>query len=264
MKQQQTFDIVLIGSGKVATHLGRALVQAGLPVAQVYSPTKAHARRLARELNAQAVTDPKQVFDFAELYIIAVKDDAVADVVKKLPDVNGLVVHTSGSVPLAAISSRFANAGVFYPLQTFSAKRKPDFKTIPVCLEATNKPALAQLKQVAKKLSSTVRVIDSAQRAQLHLAAVFANNFTNHFYALAQELLQQQKLDFSLLHPLIRETAEKATVLSPAAAQTGPALRNDKKAMQAHLALLKKNPKLAALYKTVSSGIQEHRKKHGT
>ena len=264
MKQRKTFDIVLIGSGKVATHLGRALVMAGFPIAQVYSPTKAHARRLARALHAQPVFSPDQIIDLAELYIIAVKDDAITEVVKNLPDVNGLVVHTSGSVPLAAISSRFANAGVLYPLQTFSVKRKPDFKTIPLCLEATNKPALDQLKQVAKKLSGTVRVIDSAQRAQLHVAAVFANNFTNHFYALAQQLLQQQGLDFSLLHPLIRETAEKATVLSPAAAQTGPALRNDKKAMQAHLALLKKNPELAALYKTVSSGIQQHSKKHGT
>lgn len=264
MKQQKTFDIVLIGSGKVATHLGRALQQAGLPVTQVYSPTAKNARKLGRELQAAAVSSPSQIFDFAELYIIAVKDDAVAQVVKNMPDVHGLVVHTSGSVALDVISSRFENAGVLYPLQTFSVRRKPDFRSIPLCIETSNKPALVLLKQVAKKLSSHVKVIDSAQRRQLHLAAVFANNFTNHFYTLAEELLQEQQLDFSLLHPLIRETAEKAIAITPAKAQTGPALRNDKKVMQAHLDLLKKNPKLAALYQQLSAGIRQSSKKHGT
>ena len=136
-----------------------------------------------------------------------------------------MVVHTSGSVPIDTISAK--RKGVLYPLQSFTKEKEIDFSTVPLCIEASNKDDLVVLKKLANTISKSVFEVSSIQRAQIHLAAVFANNFSNHMYTIANELCEKEGLPFDLLKPLIMESTAKLQVLKPDKAQTGPAIRND-------------------------------------
>jgi len=189
----------------------------------------------------------------AAIYIMAVSDDAITQVAKNLK-VKGLVVHTSGAVSLSALQSHH-RSGVFYPLQTFTIGKLLDFSNIPICIEASDEEDLELLHRLGASLSNTVARIDSDKRKVLHLSAVFVNNFTNYMYNIGQELCEQHELDFTLLQPLIRETAEKIELLDAIGAQTGPARRGDKKTLHAHLALLK-TKKHREIYTLLSNGIR--------
>ncbi|MEC3878269.1 Rossmann-like and DUF2520 domain-containing protein [Parapedobacter sp. 10938] len=250
-------DIVLLGSGNVATHLGDALVQAGHRITQVYSPTEAHAQALADPLGAAAINHPTAIDVQADIYIIAVKDDVLATVAAQLPNtLRGTVVHTAGSVDMAVLAAHTANYGVLYPVQTFSKAKAVDFSTIPLAVEASGEAALARLEELAGSLSKRVFRCDSKQRLSLHTAAVFACNFTNHFYTIAADILNEHGLEFDLIRPLILETAQKVMEHAPKDAQTGPAVRNDRHTMEKHLALLEANPALAKLYRLISERIR--------
>ena len=249
-------DIVLVGSGNVATHLGGALVGAGHRVKQVYSRTAAHAVALADTLDAEAITDLAAIDTHADIYILAVKDDAIAAVAEQLPGtLQGVVVHTAGSVDIAVFDGYVAVHGVFYPLQTFSKAKLVDFATIPIAVEASDDTTLAVLETLAASISNRTFRCDSKQRLSLHVAAVFACNFTNHFYAIAARILEENRLDFDLIRPLILETAEKAMEHQPADVQTGPAVRHDVRTMAKHRELLKADPALSSLYELVSGRI---------
>lgn len=250
----QRLRIILLGSGNVATNLGYALLAAGAEIVQVYSRKSANAQILAKKLRAKVLADLSKIDPRPAIIIIAVKDDAIASLVKKIHVADGIVVHTSGSVSIDVLK-KFEQYGVFYPLQTFSKNRKQDFSLVPICIEAGDIPTLQSLMTVAETLSDCVYHLDSKQRQGAHLAAVFANNFTNYIYAVSEDLLNEQKLPFDLIRPLIDETALKAMELSPAEAQTGPAVRNDKKVMNKQIALLKKHPALKKLYEELSKGI---------
>ncbi|WP_047245440.1 Rossmann-like and DUF2520 domain-containing protein [Maribacter thermophilus] len=189
----------------------------------------------------------------ADIYIMAIKDDAIPLVSDKL-NVNGLLVHTSGSVPLTALSKHH-DIGVFYPLQTFTSGKKVDFKKIPICLEAQQEDSLKLLQKLAGHISNTVETIDSEKRKALHVAAVFANNFTNHLYHIANDICNEHQIDFTILKPLINETANKLNVLSPKEAQTGPARRGDQKTLHNHLRLLKVGQH-REIYKLMSNSIK--------
>lgn len=261
MKAESPTNIILIGAGNVATSFGLALYKEGYLISQVYSLTKKSAEILAKKINAKAITDLKKLDTNATIYIIAVKDDAIEKVAKKLHLKNKIVVHTSGSVSLNALKNVSENYGVFYPLQTFSKERKIDFKNVPICIEANNKTTSITLNYFAKSISNNVQNINSEQRKAIHLAAVFACNFSNYLYVIAESILKKNKLSLNLLKPLIEETANKIKNNSPSEMQTGPAIRGDKKTMKAHFKLLSDNKDYKQLYALLSKSIIDSSKK---
>lgn len=257
--------ITLIGSGNVAWHLGKALNQAGHKIVALYSPTAAHREELAAELSpAKAVDSLDLRTTGAELFVIAVPDAAIASVVATVRVPAGaIVVHTSGSQPLAALQGiAGARTGVFYPLQTFSKSKPVDFSTIPILLEAEDEHTFHTLQEVAGTISKEVHLVDSHKRKQLHLAAVFACNFTNHLLGISRQLLQQADLPDTLLKPLIQETVAKALQSHPFQVQTGPAVRHDQNVIEEHLKLLQDQPLYQQVYQLLTQSIQaQHPKK---
>ena len=252
--------VVIIGAGNLATRVSLELHNKGVEILQVYSRTVTSALTLARMLGCNYVTKSEKIIPDADIYLISVSDMAVTELLTKVNFNNKLVAHTAGSIPLNELKEFSENYGVFYPLQTFSKFRDVNFSKIPFCIEANNKENEELLVELASMISKDVRVINSEQRKQLHLAAVFASNFVNHMYAVASELIQDKDLPFDILLPLITETASKVKSMTPRAAQTGPALRLDRNIMQEHLTMLNGNPKLKKLYTQVSESINDYHK----
>jgi predicted short-subunit dehydrogenase-like oxidoreductase (DUF2520 family) len=251
-------DIVCIGSGNVATHLAKAFKASGARIVQVYSPHLLNADLLAQQTSAQAIADLAALNRVADLYLIAVKDDAIATVADALSGVNGMVVHTSGATPMSVLSDAgIQHYGVFYPLQTFSKARDLNFANVPLCLEAKDADDLNVLKTLAQTLSPLVYEIDGGQRKILHLAAVFVCNFVNHLYHLGGGILAEHQMDFEVLRPLIMETAEKVQTALPIDVQTGPAVRDDQETMKRHVSLLENRPDLQEIYKFLSKSIKK-------
>jgi len=255
-------NIVIIGAGNLATQLALALHEININIKQIYCRTKDSARELAEKVNADFTDDLSQLSLDADIYVIAVKDSAIQEVLENLPlDENRLIVHTAGSVPMQIIDGFTLNYGVFYPLQTFSKSRKVDFSVIPICIEANHPSNLMKLQELAGRLSESVRQINTEERKTLHMAAVFANNFVNHFYAVGASILQDKHLSFDLLKPLILETAAKVQTLHPIDAQTGPAQRNDQGIINAQLNMLQDRPDFKKIYSFVTESIfQFHQK----
>lgn len=247
--------ITIIGSGNVATHLAAAFKNAGHDLIQVYSRDLQNASLLAYHVKAEAIDNLEQINPEADLFVIAVKDDAIEDIASALAKYQKLIVHTSGATDLQALLKYTQQAGVFYPLQTFSKSREVNFNTVPLCIEGGNDQIASQLNDLAYTITQNVYRISSAERKTLHLAAVFANNFPNYLYTIAQQLLAEQHLSFDLLRPLILETSEKVQTHLPGNVQTGPAIRNDEKTMDSHLQQLAEKPELQALYQLLSQGI---------
>lgn len=228
-----SYSTVLIGNGNVASHLGLALEQAGHRVVRVGGRNR-------------TVPIPRD----ADLYVIAVTDSAIASVAAEIGDVPGLVVHTAGSVPMSVLPQR--RKGVLYPLQTFTKGRPVDMRSVPLFVESEGGEEL--LLHVASQLSDIVIPMDSERRRYLHLAAVFCNNFTNHMYRITEELLSQHDIPFEVMLPIIDETARKVHSLTPAQAQTGPAVRWNQGVMEAQQNLLERDD-LRQLYQIISKSI---------
>ena len=243
----------------MATQLGLALKKAKHPILQVFSKRKASAAKLAKTLGCTSSITPSQLNQDADVYIIAVNDDSINAVVKKLRLNNKTIVHTSGSVGMDALKKASKNSGVFYPIQTFSTDRKANFNTIPICIEASNPATLKTLKTIAKSISKNVQEVNSKQREAIHLAAVFACNFSNQLYSIAEEILKDNQLSLDLIKPLILETAEKIKTHSPTSMQTGPAIRGDKKTMGKQLSRLS-NKEQKKLYALMSKSIANSKK----
>ncbi len=247
-------SVVLLGSGNVAAHLGRALLANGIQVIQVYSRSCDAAKRLAKELSAEAADHFDQLSPHADLYVLAVTDDAISPLAASFPFKDKLLVHTSGSTGMDVLKAGSRKYGVFYPLQTFSAEVPAAFSSVPLCLELSDPVLKPQLQHLAGMLSDTVVWVSSEERRQLHLAAVFACNFVNHMYAIAAEILDGND-SYDLLHPLIKETARKALEADPRLVQTGPARRNNKVIMEKHASMLAGKEDLQRLYNFVSESI---------
>ncbi len=256
-----SLNCTIIGAGNLATHLATALLGKGYNISQVYSQTEKSAARLAQKVNAGFVTDPSEIKSSAGIYFVAIKDDAIPIVLSKLVFKNKLMVHCSGSTPISVLQGYSENYGVMYPLQTFSKGRELDFSKIPVFIEANSKANLETIQKIASSLSGNVKELDSQKRHALHVAAVFACNFTNHMYHLADEVLKENGLPSEVLRPLIEETAQKVQELHPAKAQTGPAVRYDEKIISGHLKLLGQDTGLKELYKSISKSIFDHYQK---
>ncbi len=241
--------IVILGAGNVASHLFKAFQTAeNVEVIQVYNRSKIALENFKSK--TQTTTDLAELKN-AEIYLVCVKDDAIEEMISKLSQKDGIVAHTSGSVPLSA--SAKINA-VFYPLQTFSKQTEVNFKEIPLCLETSEEKDFDLLEKLAKSISDKVFAISSEQRKKLHLAAVFANNFSNHMFAIAEDLCKQNEVPFEVLSTLIKETAQKATRNSPKEVQTGPAKRNDQATIKQHLAQLN-NADYKEIYKLLTQSI---------
>ena len=247
--------ITIIGSGNVATHLAAAFKNAGHVIVQVYSRNMQNAALLAYHVKAEAIDSLDAINTDTNLFVIAVKDDVIGPIAEQLTKYQKLMVHTSGATDLYNLLAFSDNVGVFYPLQTFSKVKEVDFLNVPVCVEGADEAIAKQLTALAQTISNNVYQIDSAKRKTLHLAAVFANNFPNYLYNIAQQLLAKQNLSFDLLRPLISETAQTVQTRLPNEVQTGPAIRNDENTMAFHLQLLQDQSELQQLYKALSQGI---------
>lgn len=255
MEKHLPMKIVMLGAGNLATNLAMALKNKGHEIVQVYSQTEVSAEQLARKTVSEAITRLNRLVHDADIYVLSVKDDAIETLLQDFPVREGFLVHTAGSVSIEVLKGHAARYGVLYPLQTFSKERPVDFSNIPLCLEADSHKSLSALETLASDLSGDIRHISSRQRAHIHVAAVFACNFTNYMLAKAEEILSGQQVSFDIVDPLVRETIEKALHHSPARAQTGPARRGDNQTMDHHLNLLAHSGKLQNLYSFVSNAI---------
>ncbi len=251
-------QVSFIGSGNLAWHLAPALDNADFPVLEVYSKNPSHAALLVERLYE---ADVKASLDFStsssSVFIIAVSDDAIEEVVQEiiLPE-DAILLHTSGSQPLTILGyAATQNLGVLYPLQTFSKDKKVDFKDIPVFIESTNETTDRVLRAITNALSNSVIPLNSFERRALHVAAIFASNFTNHMLLVAQDIMKEHSLVYDWLKPLIAEMINKSLNIGPENAQTGPARRGDLEVLDKHLEFLHDNPPAAELYKVISQHI---------
>ncbi len=251
--------VLLAGTGRLGTQLGQRLLECGHELAGLYGRNPEALHRLAHSWKVPALTSPTPLPE-ADLLILAVSDDALHEVAARFKSFRGLVVHCSGATPASVLKVHFTHFGVLYPLQSFTPGRKVNFEEIPLCFDASTPPVIEWLGQFAKTLGPKVFRLNDEQRLRLHLAAVFVNNFANHLFRIAWEVLDAERLPFHLLLPLMRETVERLTTLSPHEAQTGPAVRNDRHTIQRHLALLEDHPEWKALYQTLTASIHRNQK----
>ena len=272
------YKIVFLGSGNLATHLSLALKAAGEDIIQIFSRTQEHAQALADKLHCDSCVSISDIRTDADVYIFSVKDDALPSLIKQLsehlsqhpfsPSGAGgathhpIFLHTAGSVPMSVFPETMhyelctMNYGVLYPMQTFSKDRSVNFREIPCFIEASDNSTLEEIKGIASKISAHVLEMSSEKRRKLHLAAVFACNMTNHCYRLAEKVLEEEGIDFSLYLPLIQETANKVKELSPRKAQTGPMVRYDKTIMEAQIALIN-DERTRQIYRLMADSIHE-------
>ena len=244
-------NIILVGSGNVATHLGIALQKGNYPIIQVYSRSIENAKKLAEKLNTNYTNDLTQL-KAADLIIVSVNDNAISKVLSQIK--NTSIVHTSGSIGMNIFNDHFSNYGVLYPLQTFNKEVNLNISEIPFCIEGNNLAFEKQLTTLAKQLSNNVVLMDSEQRKQVHIAAVFACNFSNQMFSIADDLLAEKNLDFKILLPLIKQTIAKLSTNKPKTVQTGPAKRNDNNIIQEHIKHINKQ-EVKDLYQEISNNI---------
>ncbi|MCM5663365.1 Rossmann-like and DUF2520 domain-containing protein [Galbibacter mesophilus] len=245
--------VVLLGGGNVAHHLHEALrLSKEVDLVQCFSR---NIKSINVFQNFTPITKNLNELKEADVYIIAVSDDAISEVSEAIPFSGKFVVHTSGNKPLNVLSKK-NKRGVFYPLQTFSKGKEMDYSKIPFCLETEDERDYNTLKIIAESISQKVFKIDSEQRKSLHLAAVFVNNFVNHLYKIGDDICQESGIPFEILQPLIEETSEKVKEMQPLEAQTGPARRNDVKTLDAHKAQMKSENQIK-IYELLTDSIQE-------
>lgn len=257
--------ISILGSGNVASHLSPALQMAGFTLTAICSPTLVHAKILADSLGGIVAVDKVEQLPKSDIYLLCVKDSALAEIAQHLASSlapeernESLVVHTAGSISLEVLASRFPHAAVMYPLQTFSKGASFNFSQVPLFVEGSSDSDLCAVTALAERLSHNVTPLSSEKRKSLHLAGVFANNFANHCVTLAAEVLASTGVSSDVLRPMLDETVRKLHHLSPAKAQTGPAVRWDINVMTDHLAMLADEPELQNVYRIMSESIHHH------
>lgn len=249
--------IVIIGAGNVATHLARELATTH-NILQIYSRDISNAKKLAGSIdNCQPVNRHDLIVTDADVYIIAVKDDAISSIAQNLTQsrAGALWLHTSGSVPVGIFEGLCNRYGVLYPLQTFSKDTFVNVSEVPFFIEGNTADTLESIRKIALSLSPLVNEADSSSRQRLHTAAVFACNFANHMWAIAHDILQEGGLDWETLMPLLKATLDKTSRISPSDAQTGPARRGDTTTMERHLSSLDSHQ--AEIYRLLSDSIMK-------
>lgn len=249
-------DIVLIGTGNTATVLGKKLKLAGHTIAQIYGRNAADASELAYILDSESTNYWSVVNRDADVYILAVSDIAIEELLQELQLPRKTIVHTAASVSKNILQSSTSNFGVFYPLQTLK-KEAASLPDIPMIIDASDAKTLDLLENLAESISDKVVQADDEQRLKLHLAAVFCNNFVNHLYALMEDYCRKENLDFRLLIPLIKETTASLNKMPASDAQTGPGVRHDDITIEKHLYLLERHPHLKEVYLLLTKSIQQ-------
>lgn len=253
---------VIIGSGNVATHLALALQKKGIIISQVYSRTSANAEFLAQQLNTEFTTHTSGINRDADIYIYALKDSSFLNILKRFDLPKAIHIHTSGSIPMKDFYGYAERYGVFYPLQTFSINKEIDFTNVPICIEANSEKLENELVELAHLLTTKTYILSSEQRRKVHLAAVFACNFTNYMYDIAHDIVLGAGIEFDILKPLIMETADKINTLSPREAQTGPAIRYDENIINKHLIMLDNRKNWKTIYKKLTKYIHARHAKN--
>ena len=248
--------VVVIGAGNVATRLSLAIQKTPASILQVYSRSKESACALAGRLGVAWSTQISEITPDADIYLFAVKDDALHGLISAMPKNRGLWVHTAGSLPMDIFKNKTGRYGVIYPLQTFSKHREIDLQTVPFFVEACLPDDEKLLIDFAGTLSSNVQTMTSEKRYYLHIAAVFACNFSNHLFVLAHKLLEEKQIPQDVLLPLIDETVAKIHTLSPLQAQTGPAVRYDREVINRHIECLS-DPAMKEIYQLISKNIHK-------
>lgn len=249
-------DIVIIGSGNVATVFGRSFKEKGFHLRQVYTPSTASVSDISKELNVDATNDIDQIIQGADLYFIAIKDKAIDGFAEKF-STSSLVVHTSGSASIDKLAPASPRTGVFYPFQTLTKTRKIEMKDIPICLEAKSSDDLNLLKELARKLGCPAYELNHEKRVHLHLTGVIINNFVNYFYLKSKEILDEQHIPFNILEAISEETIKKVFERGPEQSQTGPARRDDDHTIKEHLKLLKDSD-FKEIYEIISNNIAKY------
>ena len=248
-------EVVIIGSGNTATVLGTKMLQAGHEILQVISRQEAHAARLASALNSTYSTGLSAIRREAELYLVALSDNALYELGANLSLPGKLVVHTAGTVSKEVLRKVSAHSGVLYPLQSLRKEILP-FPEIPLLIDAHEPEDRVRLADFARTISASVREAGDEERLRLHLAAVVVNNFTNYLYTMAADFCGREKVDFLLLLPLIKETAARLSHYPPRDVQTGPAVRGDEITIQKHLNLLSNHKEMMEFYQLFSKKIE--------
>lgn len=246
--------IVIIGSGNVATLLSLAIQKTPYTIIQVYSRSEENARTLAYRLKTEWTIQIHEITSDADLYLFALTDSVLPEIFPQIPRNDGIWIHTAGSISMDIFKGYVERYGVLYPLQTLSKNREINLQTVPFFVEANSPDVEKWITEFAGNLSTNVHTLDSDKRRFLHLAAVFACNFTNHMYTLAYQILEEQNISQEALLPLIDETAAKIHSFLPVNAQTGPAVRNDSDVLSRHIELLS-NREMKEIYQMISKNI---------
>lgn len=249
-------DIIIIGTGNVASILGKKILDAGHIILQVYGRDAKAASELAYELNSESTNYWSVVQRNADLYILAVSDIAIEEVVKELQLPDKTVVHTAGAVSKDILKNASSHYGVFYPLQSLK-RTAPYLPQTPLLIDASDETTLQQLERLATSISDQVWQVKDEERLKMHMAAVFCNNFVNHLYALMEAYCEKEGLNFQLLIPLIQETAMRLNNIKASNAQTGPAIRRDATTIEKHMALLDTHSELKMIYQLFTQSIQQ-------
>lgn len=249
-------QVTIIGSGNVATVLGRLLIQKGYTIKQLYSRNAIHAADLAKQLEAEAVTTLKLVDTKADLYLLAVTDDALPDVAAQLSLGDKLVVHTAGSVSKEVLNNASSNYGVLWPMKMIRRSMKT-LEPVTVVVDGSSEPVICEIEKIAQLFSPLITRADDPTRIKMHMLAAITSNFTNHLYHLAADYCTAENIDFTFFYPLIEETAQRIQTTHPKQVQAGPAFRGDKQTLEKHKQLLAQYPQLEKLYKALSGSIGE-------
>lgn len=253
--------IVLFGAGNVATYLGRTLAAQNFNIQQVYNRTPSKGQALANSISAKYCNNIEDIDPNADLYLIAVSDNHIQEIVSHLnSQIKGIVVHTSGATPLSVLE-RFKKTGVLYPVQSIHKEVSFDTLSVPFAIEGNTIESQKQLLNFASKLTQNTFICDSSQRLAIHVAAVFVNNFSNTLYTIAADILANNKLNFDVLQPLLMKTAENARGINQSSIQTGPAIRNDIKTIDKHLDFLRDTRDLAEIYQIMTNYIIKSKQK---
>jgi len=249
-------QIVIIGTGNTATVLGRKLRRAGHEIVQVYGRDSKAASDLAYELNTESTNYWNVVYRNADIYILAVSDIAIEEILTELRFPPKTIVHTAASVSKNVFKNVSGHYGVFYPLQSLK-KESNHLPDIPIVIDASDESTLHELEELAQTISDKVVQADDEQRLKMHLAAVFCNNFVNHLYVLMEDYCKKEDIDFGLLVPLIEETALRIKQMPPSKVQTGPAMRHDQTTIDKHLQMLQTHPELKKFYELFTKSISQ-------
>lgn len=252
-----SYKIVIIGSGNVGYQMAWHLHNSGHQIIQVFSRHLPSAKWIGNLMDIPCTDSYEEISQDGDIYLVTVKDDAITEVAEQLKLNGQVIAHTSGSVPGNVLKNVSENFGIFYPLQTLSRNVSVDFSMIPICVDASNDKTLTVLRTLGATLTSKIIEVNDEQRFAIHVAAVFANNFTNHLFSISQMILEQSGLSFEIFKPLINETVRKIQNHDPLNVQTGPAIRHDDHTIEKHLDFLKNDGRFAEIYEVLTADIQK-------